>query len=129
MSDKPTCYVKGVKEGYDKCCILGCPNAKCEWNVYNHSNSKKYDTGKLRYDLIPPEILEGLARVYTFGSEKYGDNTWQGIEPKRYEGAAFRHFQDYRKGKILDDESGIEHLYHAMWNIGAIAYLTSGIDK
>jgi hypothetical protein len=32
----------------------------------------KYDQGKLRYDLIPPEALEELAAVYTMGAAKYG---------------------------------------------------------
>lgn len=91
--------------------------------------SKKYDQGKLRYDLIPPEILEGLASIFTMGAEKYGENTWQGIEIKRYVSALFRHLEAYRAGELYDKESGKLHLYHVMWNAGAIAYIITQEER
>jgi len=37
-------------------------------------SGKKFDEGKLRMDLIPPAAIYGLAKVLTYGSEKYGQN-------------------------------------------------------
>lgn len=73
----------------------------------------KYDDGKLRYDLIPVNALEQVARVLRFGAKKYGDNNWRITKPEtRYTAAAMRHGEAYRKGETNDPESGIHHLAH-----------------
>lgn len=86
------------------------------------TNAIKHDSGKLRYDLIPPEILEALATLYTFGADRYGDNNWQGVEEHRYYAALERHIQAHRKGEKIDPDSGLLHAAHAFWNAGAILY-------
>ena len=43
---------------------------------------KKFDADKARYDLIPPEIEEAIAKVLTFGAKKYAvevKNEWDAI--------------------------------------------------
>lgn len=84
----------------------------------------KLDTGKLRYDLIPPESLEGLAKILTFGAEKYTPNGWQTVPnaKERYTAAAMRHFEAWRKGEKLDPESGLLHLHHALCNLVFLDY-------
>lgn len=79
---------------------------------------KKFDGGKLRYDLIPPEVLEALATILTFGAQKYGENNWQELEDfeDRYTAALFRHIQDRRMGERIDPESGCLHWAHALCN-------------
>lgn len=74
----------------------------------------KYDKNKLRYDLFPPDSLEGVTKVLTYGANKYSDNNWKHVESERYMAACFRHIQAYRKGEELDNESGIHHLFHAI---------------
>lgn len=75
---------------------------------------KKYDDGKLRYDLLPVKALRDVAQVLTFGAKKYGDNNWKITKPEsRYIAAAMRHMEAYRDGEVLDPESGIHHLAHA----------------
>ena len=37
----------------------------------------KYDSGKPRYDLLPPELLEEAAKVLTFGAQKYEPRNWE----------------------------------------------------
>ena len=80
---------------------------------------------KLRYDLIPPEIIEQLARIYTYGVRKYGENTWQDVPDgkNRYYSALWRHLQDYRKGENVDPDSKELHLSHALWNLGTLVWL------
>ncbi len=80
--------------------------------------SKKYDQGKLRWDLLPLNLIEKVVEIYTFGAEKYGANTWQNLEDgyNRYKAAMFRHLMEFEKGNVIDDESGKEHLAHMVWN-------------
>ena len=75
----------------------------------------KYDQDKLRYDLLPPECLEGIVEVLTFGAKKYAPNNWLKVPDAkdRYYAAAMRHLQAWRKGEITDPESGLHHLKHA----------------
>lgn len=90
------------------------------------SQYKKFDNGKLRYDLIPPSALHALASVLTFGAQKYGDNNWKKMpkdELYRTIGAAMRHMDAYRSGEKLDPESGLPHLYHLMANIAFLVEL------
>lgn len=79
----------------------------------------KYDQGKTRYDLIPPEVLEAIGRILTYGAEKYGDRNWEqgGIGYSRYFAALMRHMWSYHSGEQLDPESGMSHLWHAACNI------------
>lgn len=83
----------------------------------------KRDAGKLRMELIPPEVLEALAEVLTFGAEKYGDNTWQTVDPERYVGAGGRHGTAWRKDpNSVDEESGLSHLKHLLCNAAFLQY-------
>lgn len=84
----------------------------------------KLDKGKLRFDLLDQYFLDGLAAVLTFGAEKYSANSWQNIKnaKERYYAALQRHLSAYRKGEQKDNESGINHLYHAAANIMFLAY-------
>jgi len=79
---------------------------------------KKFDEGKLRYDLIPPEFMEEVAKILTYGALKYSDNNWQNLDNfnSRFYAALERHLQAWRKGEDIDKESGLSHLSHAATN-------------
>ena len=79
-------------------------------------SGKKFDKGKLRWDLIPFDILDELVSVLTYGAFKYNDNNWQGVESNRYQAALMRHISKYMQGEKNDTESKIHHLAHAMCN-------------
>ena len=83
---------------------------------------RKFDGGKLRYDLIPVLALEDMVKGLTFGTIKYDDNNWVKVPNgrKRYLAAALRHIQEYRKGNLWDEEQGIHHLSAAMNNLSFI---------
>lgn len=82
--------------------------------------------GKPRWELLPLELVEELVKVYTFGAEKYSENSWQNLPDgyRRYKAALFRHILAYEKGEINDPESGLKHLAHAAWNALALIYFS-----
>ena len=75
----------------------------------------KFDSDKLRYDLVPPSALEKIVEVLTYGAKKYAPENWKKVEEpeRRYIAAAMRHIEAFRKGERLDPESGLPHLAHA----------------
>ena len=82
----------------------------------------KYDAGKLRMELIPPEAIEALAEVITYGANKYNDDNWKKVSKDRYIGALMRHLNAYRKGELYDDESGLTHMAHILTNAAFLIY-------
>lgn len=80
---------------------------------------RKFDGGKLRYDLIPVLALEETAKVVTKGAEKYDDENWKLVPEgrRRYLAAAMRHIQQWRKGEIYDEEMGTHHIANAISNL------------
>lgn len=90
----------------------------------------KNDSDKLRYDLIPPSLLEDVARVLTFGAKKYKPNNWKNVDdPTRYISALYRHLELWRAGEMIDRESGLTHLAHAATNIAFLIELNHQPDE
>lgn len=86
----------------------------------------KHDTGKLRYDLIPWFAHAELARVFTIGSKKYGDNNWRGgFKYSRVIAALIRHLEAFRRGEKYDPEDGQLHLSSVAW----CAYVLMEFDE
>jgi len=110
------------KHGLD---IIKKNRKSCDLKVSQINESKKYDTGKNRMGLMCENFSRALwevAKVSTFGANKYGVNSWQGLSnPKeRYMDALCRHLFQHLQGKRVDDESGLLHLQHCAWNILAL---------
>lgn len=85
----------------------------------------KYDSEKIRMELVPPEADISLARVLTFGAKKYGDNTWQNLDNAipRYLGALKRHLALFQQDIYgIDEESGLYHIEHVLWNAMALTF-------
>lgn len=84
----------------------------------SENEAKKFDEGKARYDLIPPEALEQLVDILTFGAKTYGDRNWeQGLPYGRIFAATMRHLWKWWRGEDCDPESKLPHLAHAACNI------------
>lgn len=83
----------------------------------------KFDTDKLRYDLIPSEAMEALAKVLTYGAKKYKPGNWKNAtDIDRYTAALYRHLEAWRKGEEVDEESGLPHLAHAITNVAFLIW-------
>ena len=85
---------------------------------------RKFDSDKLRYDLIPPIVDEELAKILTYGVKKYEENNWQQLDNfnNRYYAALRRHVEAWRNGEDLDKESGEHHLSHALTNLAFLVW-------
>lgn len=82
------------------------------------SMGKKFDEGKPEMWLLPKKALIKLAKVLSFGKEKYGAHNWRnGIAFSRLLSAALRHIFAYLDGESTDPETGYSHLAHAAVNL------------
>lgn len=85
----------------------------------------KYDNGKNRMGLMCENFSRALwevAKVSTFGANKYGVNSWQNLSnPKeRYMDALCRHLFQHLQGNKVDSDSGLLHLSAVCWNALAL---------
>ena len=83
--------------------------------------ARKFDNQKNRWDLMPFRALDLVARIMTYGAQKYGDRNWEsGLSEEfatRQLAAAFRHLQSHMIGVKFDAESGLPHLAHAATDV------------
>jgi len=84
----------------------------------------RYDDGKLRYDLMPPDAIEEIVRVFTVGARKYAERNWEnGMKWGKCAAALERHLAKWKKGASRDEEyPELYHMAMVAWN--AIALLT-----
>lgn len=78
----------------------------------------KGDTGKPPIHLIPSKVLLGIASVFGFGAEKYGENNWRDDVNNTTFGRTYssiqRHLFSFWSGEDFDEESKLHHLDHAI---------------
>lgn len=93
--------------------------------------ASKFDSGKLRWSLLPWDAAGEVVRVLMFGAKKYGASNWvKGMDWTRMTDAATRHMTAWLAGEDRDPESGIHHLAHACCCLlFAVAYGRRGIGK
>ena len=91
----------------------------------------KFDTDKLRYDLIPVDWHEGDAEILTFGAKKYKPNNWREADDiGRYFAALERHLMACKKAYeqqdsslLYDKETKLHHMKHLRTNAGFLLTL------
>lgn len=83
----------------------------------SHSDvAVKHDADKPRYDLIPPEALDGLARMYALGAKKYADRNWEkGFKWSRVFAAMMRHSWAWFRGEDYCPQDGQHHLLSVLF--------------
>ncbi len=80
-----------------------------------YTEGLKFDQDKVRLELIPPELLEEVGKVLTYGAKKYADRNWElGMDWSRPFAAAQRHMWAWWGGQDTDPETGYSHLAHAL---------------
>ena len=92
-------------------------NPLAEYPVDQTLSGLRYDAGKLRMDLLPPEWFEHLAAVLTKGAVKYEPRNWEkGMPWSKVAGPLLRHYLAFLKGEERDKESGELHTAHIAVN-------------
>ena len=85
------------------------------------AHEHKYSGGKVRYDLVDPEAIHGIALAFTHGQDKgYEEYSWQKVPVQEYIGAYQRHMREHLKyiktgfmKHAVDHSSGLLHIDHA----------------
>ena len=119
-------------EHSEKCLSGGECNCATEIKDYERSKEEesqmgqkvaaRFSEGKVRHDLIPPWVIEEVAKVYTYGTNKYDDDNWRkGLAwKKNVIGPLQRHLNKWLRGELLDDESNCHHLAMVIWQCMAL---------
>jgi len=82
-----------------------------ELSQLGKSEGARFDEGKTRFDLIPPNSLDEIALVYTYGANKYdANNWWRGMKWTKVIGPIMRHLMKWLRGEKRDPESNCHHL-------------------
>lgn len=85
------------------------------------SEGLRYDAGKTRVDLIPPEWIWSLGIVLSKGATKYEPRNWEkGMPWSKAIGPLFRHVLKFIGGETYDKETGCHHMAMAAWNCLAL---------
>lgn len=95
----------------------------------------RFDEGKLRVDLIPPEAMEAMAEILTIGARKYAERNWEkGMKWSKVVGPLMRHLLKWMKGEPYDIETYEKygekhsHMKFVLWNAMAlVTYEARGI--
>lgn len=78
---------------------------------------KRYNQGKLRYDLVHPFAHEQMVRVLTKGAEKYSERNWEGgMAWSKILASTERHLAAIKAGEDYDPETGELHAAHLACN-------------
>lgn len=77
---------------------------------------RKYDSGKAPWNLMPWDALEDVVSVLEYGAKKYEPDNWKRVPFARirYIAAAFRHLIARARGKVIDSETKLPHVAHAI---------------
>jgi hypothetical protein len=95
-----------------------------ERQVFTTGANRDIETGKGRFDLMPPFSAMLISRVYETGCLKYGDRNWEkGIPIARFLNSAQRHLEKYKAG--LRDEA---HLSMATWNLSCALWTAAMVE-
>lgn len=80
----------------------------------NKQEGVKHDQHKIRWDLVPYDAVNEIAKVLTFGAAKYEARNWEkGMNWSRAFGALQRHLTRWFHGQDKDKETQLTHLANA----------------
>lgn len=90
----------------------------------------KNDAGKLRFSLLPIEVIQSVIEVLELGAQKYAPDNWKTVPDARtrYFDASIRHITAWWQGERDDPESGKPHLSHAICCLIFLLWLDGNDD-
>jgi hypothetical protein len=111
-----------ISDKGNKTYVTDLPKECFNITILEKETFKKFDSGKpvLSFPLGMRKALEAVAKVMSFGAEKYGKDNWRlakGSDIDRYKEAALRHLVADCSGESVDPDSGNLHLEHALTSL------------
>jgi hypothetical protein len=110
-------------------CALGnkefCPELDKKCPHHTFKENRKFDKGKLRYNLLPMDALDEVVKRFTHGAEKYEVDSWKLVDNavERYSAALMRHYSAWRQGEGYDpDCPELTHIGAVAWNALALVW-------
>lgn len=101
-----------------ECCIEEKEPEKVEETL---GKGLRYDSGKVRLELVPPSLIWAVGRVLTEGAKKYADRNWElGMAYTKPYACLMRHMTKWFNREPNDHETNLSHLYHAAANIAML---------
>lgn len=85
----------------------------------------RFNGGKPKVSLIPPEFLFALVEAFAEGEVKYGRDNWRsggGLTWSEVYDSAQRHMLSWLSGEDIDPTSDTSHLSKAAWNLLVLEY-------
>lgn len=103
---------------------------KYDGSVESMTEAMHHDEGKLRWDLAPWQAFRGVIEVLTHGIKKYAERNWEGgMRYSRLFASCMRHMLEWWLRNDID-ESGLNHLKHAMANLSMlVTYIEKGMTQ
>ena len=110
---------------------LFCEGCLRDPTLSHNLEGTKFDDGKPRHSLIPPEVPDALAQVLTWActtkDPPYDLRNWEkGMDWSRCFDALNRHLWKWWARVDQDHESGYSHLWHVLTNV---AFLLTYEDR
>ena len=86
--------------------------------VFSTGARRNNSEGKGRFDLLPIEAINALAKRFEYGAKLHGDNNWRkGIPNNSLYDSALRHLFQALSGAVDED-----HLAACLWNVSVLIY-------
>lgn len=87
------------------------------------NGATKADGEKIQLELCMPIAIAALGRVLTYGATKYDAWNWaKGFRWMRVLGSLLRHLLLFWAGQDRDEESGLPHVDHIMFNASVLCH-------
>jgi hypothetical protein len=111
------CEYCGQKPHAENCKVNNQYQAYLTREQLRQEPGTRYDAGKPRHSLVPPEFVTALAQHFTVGAKKYADRNWEkGFSYSRAYDSLQRHAQAWMSGEDTDVETGSHHMIAVAWN-------------
>lgn len=98
-----------------KKCRVGCEMHNKATQQQSTKNGIKHDAEKPDLSLVSFAALNEVAKVMTYGKQKYAAHNWRlGLKNTRLVASSLRHITAYMMGEDKDPETGLSHISHAI---------------